>query len=63
MRYEKRPFIWDIMEANPWLSVLFILFLQSIFTMDYRSLWFSDEVRYADVYTQMKDAGHWLVMY
>ncbi|TIH16548.1 glycosyl transferase [Marinifilum sp. JC120] len=63
MRYEKRPFIWDIMEANPWLSVLFILFLQSIFTMDYRSLWFSDEVRYADVYHQMKDAGHWLVMY
>ena len=63
MRYEKKPFIWDIMETNPWLSVLFILFLQSIFTMDYRSLWFSDEVRYADVYTQMMDAGHWLVMY
>lgn len=63
MRYEKKPLIWDIMEANPWLSVLFVLFLQSIFTMDYRSLWFSDEVRYADVYHQMKDAGHWLVMY
>lgn len=63
MRYEKKPFIWDIMEANPWISVLFILFLQSIFTVDYRSLWFSDEVRYAEVYTQMKDAGHWLVMY
>ncbi len=63
MCYKKRPFIWDIMETKPWLSVLFILFLQSIFTMDYRSLWFSDEVRYADVYTQMTNAGHWLVMY
>lgn len=40
-----------------------IIAMQSIFTMDYRSLWFSDEVRYAEVYHQMKDAGHWLVMY
>lgn len=51
------------MEEHPWLSVLLIIFLQSMFTMDYRSLWFSDEVRYANVYHQMKDAGHWLVMY
>ncbi len=55
--------VWDFMEKHPWISVLMILALQSIFTMDYRSLWFSDEVRYADVYHQMKDAGHWLVMY
>ncbi|WP_432735455.1 glycosyltransferase family 39 protein [Maridesulfovibrio sp. FT414] len=63
MRYEKPSLIWDTMEDHPWLSVLSLLFLQSIFTMDYRSLWFSDEVRYANVYHQMKDAGHWLVMY
>ncbi|WP_320169153.1 glycosyltransferase family 39 protein [Maridesulfovibrio sp.] len=63
MRHEKKSLAWDILESSPWLSVLFLLFLQSVFTMDYRSLWFSDEVRYANVYHQMKDAGHWLVMY
>ncbi|WP_031482096.1 ArnT family glycosyltransferase [Maridesulfovibrio frigidus] len=59
----KSSLIWDFMEKNPWISVLILLALQSMFTMDYRSLWFSDEVRYAEVYHQMKDAGHWLVMY
>ncbi|WP_027720910.1 ArnT family glycosyltransferase [Maridesulfovibrio zosterae] len=63
MHFEKKSLIWDTMEKHPWISVLFIIILQSIFTMDYRSLWFSDEVRYANVYHQMKDAGHWLVMY
>ncbi|CCO22134.1 ArnT family glycosyltransferase [Maridesulfovibrio hydrothermalis] len=63
MRNEKQSLVWDIMEDHPWLSALFIIALQSAFTMDYRSLWFSDEVRYAEVYHQMKDAGHWLVMY
>ncbi|MBI9112489.1 glycosyltransferase family 39 protein [Maridesulfovibrio ferrireducens] len=55
--------IWNFMEKHPWISVIMIIAMQSIFTMDYRSLWFSDEVRYAEVYHQMKDAGHWLVMY
>lgn len=63
MHNEKKSLIWGIMEDHPWITVLFLIFMQSIFTMDYRSLWFSDEVRYANVYHQMKDAGHWLVMY
>lgn len=63
MRNDFASRVWDTMERHPWITVLFIMAIQTMFALDYRSLWFSDEVRYANVYQQMKDAGHWIVLY
>jgi 4-amino-4-deoxy-L-arabinose transferase-like glycosyltransferase len=37
--------------------------LQVAFSLDARSLWYSDEVRYAGAYRSMVDSGNWLVMH
>ncbi len=47
----------------PWLLVLLVLGLQTAFMLDSRALWFSDEIRYADAFSNLVNAKHWLVLH
>lgn len=55
--------VWNTLERHPWITLFIIMAVQSMFALDYRALWFSDEVRHADVYRQMVDVGHWIVLH
>lgn len=46
----------------PILPLTLMLVLQTIFTLDARDLWFSDEIRHADAFRNLLD-GHWLVLH
>lgn len=48
---------------RPWLVLAALVALQCGFMLDARDLWFSDEVRYANVLENMVERGHWLVLY
>ncbi|WP_027180063.1 ArnT family glycosyltransferase [Maridesulfovibrio bastinii] len=63
MRNDSASGIWNILERHPWITLFIIMAVQSMFALDYRALWFSDEVRHADVYHQMINAGHWIVLH
>lgn len=63
MRNDFASRVWGTMERHPWITLFLIMAVQSMFALNYRALWFSDEVRYANVYHQMKDAGHWIVLH
>lgn len=54
--------LWQAMEERPKLSLGLILAAQTLFALDSRSLWFSDEVRYANAYENVIKAGKWLVL-
>ena len=47
----------------PIVFLLGLLTLQTLFCLDVRALWFSDEIRYANVFEHVVGAGKWLVMY
>ncbi|WP_461209091.1 ArnT family glycosyltransferase [Desulfocurvus sp. DL9XJH121] len=47
----------------PLFFLLGVLALQTVFALDSRALWFSDEIRYANVFEHVTQAGKWLVMY
>jgi len=54
--------LWQAVEARPKLALGLILAAQTVFALDSRSLWFSDEVRYANAYENVIRAGKWLVL-
>ncbi len=47
----------------PLVAAALLLGLQTIFVLDARALWFSDEIRYANVFENVIHSGKWLVMY
>lgn len=47
----------------PLVAVAALLALQTVFALDTRALWFSDEIRYANVFENVIHAKKWLVMY
>jgi len=49
--------------ALPLLTLAVVLAAQTLYALDARALWFSDEVRYANVLQNVIEAKHWLVMY
>lgn len=49
--------------AVPLLGIAVLYFLQTYFALDTRALWFSDEIRYANVFEHVINAKKWLVMY
>ncbi|MBN2140151.1 MAG: glycosyltransferase family 39 protein [Desulfovibrionaceae bacterium] len=55
--------LWGAMVRRPWSSLSIITVLQTVFVLNTRSLWFSDEVRYANAYEHLARAGKWLVLY
>lgn len=42
----------------PWLFLTLLFVLQTLFTLDVRALWYSDEVRHAAVFTSMLHEGN-----
>ena len=54
--------IWRIVERFPWLVLAALTALHTAFTLRTRSLWFSDEVRYADAYENLVKGGKWVVL-
>ncbi|MBG0774987.1 MAG: glycosyltransferase family 39 protein [Desulfovibrionaceae bacterium] len=47
----------------PLVSLAVIVGLQTAFTLDCRQLWYSDEVRYANVLEQLLHKGKWIVLH
>ena len=54
---------FDALAFLPLLTLAAIVALQTWFTLDTRALWFSDEIRYANVYEHVANAGKWIVLY
>ncbi len=52
---------WGLMARHPILALAGAVAAQTALTFTSRSLWYSDEVRYADAYKNVLD-GHWLVL-
>ena len=52
---------WGLMARHPVLALIGATAAQTALTFSSRSLWYSDEVRYADAYRGVLD-GHWLVL-
>lgn len=53
--------LWNLVRRWPLASLALLAALQTAFTFSARSLWFSDEVRYADAYAGLL-RGKWLVL-
>ncbi len=55
--------VFDVCSRFPLLVLVALLALQTVFLLDSRELWFSDEIRYANVYEHLANAGKWIVMH
>jgi len=54
--------LWDIVVRFPILVGIALILAQTLPVLDSRWLWFSDEVRYAEVYSNLVRDGHWIVL-
>ncbi|UZP68013.1 glycosyltransferase family 39 protein [Desulfovibrio mangrovi] len=54
---------FDALSYLPMLTLFAIVALQTWFTLDSRALWFSDEIRYANVFEHVINAKKWIVLY
>jgi 4-amino-4-deoxy-L-arabinose transferase-like glycosyltransferase len=54
--------IWNIVVRFPILVGVVLILVQTLPVLDARWLWFSDEVRYAEVYSNLVRDGHWVVL-
>ncbi|BBD06923.1 ArnT family glycosyltransferase [Desulfovibrio ferrophilus] len=55
--------LFKVLAFAPLLFLMALLVLQTVFALDSRALWFSDEIRYANVFEHVIQAKKWLVMY
>ncbi|GAB6176033.1 hypothetical protein JCM16814_09240 [Desulfobaculum senezii] len=55
--------LWSVSALLPLAILGLILAAQTLPSLDTRALWFSDEIRYANVFEHVIDAHKWLVMY
>ena len=55
--------LWSLATRLPLPALALILAAQTLFALKSRDLWFSDEVRYANVFEHLMQAKKWLVMY
>jgi 4-amino-4-deoxy-L-arabinose transferase-like glycosyltransferase len=55
--------LWTPAAAWPLLALAAVLAAQTLYALDVRALWYSDEVRYANVLEHVIHAKKWLVMY
>jgi len=56
------PKLWDFVVRFPVMVGIVLIFAQTLPVLDARWLWFSDEVRYAEVYSNLVRDGHWIVL-
>ncbi len=54
--------IFDLIARAPWLVLILMLAAQTIFSLDARALWFSDEVRHADAFRNLLEHGRGVVL-
>lgn len=54
--------LFDGLALFPLLPLTVLLVLQTIFTLDARALWFSDEIRHAAAFQALLDQGKWLIL-
>lgn len=54
--------IWDIVVRFPILIGIALILTQTLPVLDSRWLWFSDEVRYAEAYSNLIENGQWIVL-
>ncbi len=58
------PRLWRVLALCPFCVLALVLAAQTLPGILWpRALWFSDEVRYANVFEHLSGAGKWLVMY
>jgi len=55
--------LYTVLAYAPLIVLAGVLALQTVFALDTRALWFSDEIRYANVFENVIHAHKWLVMY
>ncbi len=53
---------FDLIAYVPWLFLILMLVAQTIFSLDSRALWFSDEVRHADAFRNLLEHGKGIVL-
>lgn len=49
--------------AVPVLTILAVVILQTIFSLDARELWYSDEIRHGNAFQNMINDNKWIVLY
>ncbi|XPV75937.1 MAG: ArnT family glycosyltransferase [Desulfovibrio sp.] len=55
--------VFSFFAAHPLLTLAGLVFLCTVFTVDSRALWFSDEVRHGNAFQHLVEANNWLVMH
>ncbi len=55
--------IFAILAFQPLIPLTLLLILQTLFLLDARALWYSDEVRYANVFEHLAHGGKWIVLH
>ena len=54
--------IFDLIARAPWLVLILMLAAQTVFSLDARALWFSDEVRHADAFRNLLEHGRGVIL-
>jgi 4-amino-4-deoxy-L-arabinose transferase-like glycosyltransferase len=55
--------LYGLLEKHPLFAALVLLAVQTGFTLNARALWYSDEIRHANAYEHLRDAGKWVVLH
>lgn len=55
--------LFDEAAKRPVISLIILLAVQTVFTLDSRALWFSDEVRHVNVFEHLINHGNWWVLH
>jgi 4-amino-4-deoxy-L-arabinose transferase-like glycosyltransferase len=53
---------WDLFRRYPLTIAALLIAVQCLPALEARWFWFSDEVRYAEVYSNLVEGGHWIVL-
>lgn len=53
---------WDLFRRYPLTVAALLIAVQCLPALEARWFWFSDEVRYAEVYANLVEGGHWIVL-
>lgn len=54
--------VWGFALRYPLVLAAILIAVQCTFALDNRFFWFSDEVRYAEAYSNLARDGHWIVL-
>ena len=54
--------LFSALALSPLIVLTVMFLLQTLFSLDPRALWFSDEIRHADAFKNLLDHGKWLIL-